>query len=65
MNEIQWKIRIKLNIIAFCLATAATLCFPQILNLKDNGLVFTNSIFSVLVWVLCYYAVNLSLHTID
>ena len=65
MNEIQWKIRIKLNIIAFFLATAATLCFPQILNLKDNGLVFTNSIFSVLVWVLCYYAVNLSLHTID
>lgn len=65
MNEIQWKIRIKLNIIAFCLATAAILCFPQILNLKDNGLVFTNSIFSVLVWVLCYYAVNLSLHTID
>ncbi len=34
-------------------------------NLKGNELVFTNSIFSVFVWLLCLYAVNLSLHTID
>ncbi len=65
MNEIQWKIKIKLNILAFFLATAGTLCFPQILNLKENSLGFTNSIFSVMVWVLCFYAVNLSLNTIE
>ena len=63
MNEIRWKI--KLNTLALVLSTAAALCFPQILNLKDNALGFTNSIFSVMVWLLCYYAVDLSLHTID
>lgn len=63
MNEIRWKI--KINTLALVLSTAAALCFPQILNLKDNALGFTNSIFSVMVWLLCYYAVDLSLHTID
>ncbi|MBQ6806776.1 MAG: hypothetical protein IJO97_05025 [Lachnospiraceae bacterium] len=65
MNENEFRIKIKLNMIAFLIATAGTLCFPQILNLKENTLGFTNSIFSVFVWLLCLYAVNLSLHTID
>lgn len=65
MEEIQWNIKIKLNMIAFLLATAGTLCFPQILNLKENSLGFTNSIFSVFVWILCFYAVKISLETID
>lgn len=65
MNENEFKIRLKLNFIAFFIATAGTLCFPQIINLKGNPLAFTNSIFSVFIWLLCIYAVNLSLHTID
>lgn len=65
MKEIQWKIKIRLNLVAFVLATAGTMCFPQILNLKENTLGFTNSIFSVLLWMLCFYALNLSLDTID
>lgn len=65
MNENEFKIRLKLNFIAFFIATAGTLCFPQIINLKGNPLAFTNSIFSVFIWFLCIYAVNLSLHTID
>lgn len=65
MNENEFRIRLKLNAIAFIIATAGTLCFPQVINLKDNPLAFTNSIFSVFVWLLCIYAVNLSLHTID
>lgn len=64
MEEIQWKIKLKLNMIALVLATAGTLCFPQILNLKENSLGFTNSIFSVFVWILCFYAVKISLETI-
>ena len=64
-NEINIKIKIKLNLIALAIATAGTLCFPQILNLKGNILAFTNSIISVFVWLLCLYAVNLSLRTID
>lgn len=62
-NEIG--IHVKLNFVGFFIATAGTLCFPQILNLKGNELVFTNSIFSVFVWILSLYAVNLSLHTIE
>ncbi|MCM1174283.1 MAG: DUF6020 family protein [Blautia sp.] len=65
MNGNEFGIKLKLNLIAFGIATAGTLCFPQILNLKGNPLVFTNSIFSVFVWLLCIYAMNLSLHTID
>ncbi|MCM1143661.1 MAG: DUF6020 family protein [Blautia sp.] len=65
MDEYGFQFKIKLNVISFLIATAGALCFPQILNLKENALGFTNSIFSVLVWLLCYYAVNLTLHTID
>ncbi len=65
MNENEFRIKLKLNIAAFLIATAGTLCFPQILNLQENTLGFTNSIFSVFVWLLCVYAVNWSLHTID
>lgn len=65
MKENEFRIRITLNFIAFFIAAAGTLCIPQILNLKENALGFTNSIFSVLVWLLSFYAVNLSLRTID
>ncbi len=65
MKENEFRIRLTLNFIAFIIATAGTLCIPQILNLKENTLGFTNSIFSVFVWLLSLYAVNLSLHTID
>lgn len=65
MNENEFKIGLKLNFVAFFIATAGTLCFSQIINLKENTLAYTNSIFSVFIWLLCIYAVNLSLHTID
>ncbi|MCH5261502.1 MAG: hypothetical protein J1F42_01155 [Lachnospiraceae bacterium] len=65
MNDKEFSIKLKLNTVAFLIATAGTLCFPQMLNLKENTLGFTNSIFSVFVWILCLYAVDLSLHTID
>ena len=65
MDERAFKVRLKLNAVAFVIATAGTLCFPQVLNLKENTLGFTNSIFAVFVWVLCIYAVRGSLQTID
>lgn len=65
MNENEFKIKMKLSTAAFLLATAGTLCFPQVLNLKENTIGFTNSIFAVFVWLLCLYAVNRSLQTID
>ena len=65
MNDSEIKIKIKINTIAFLIATAGTLCFSQILNLKENTLGFTNSIFSVFMWLLCLYIVGWSLHTID
>ncbi|MCM1122529.1 MAG: DUF6020 family protein [Eubacterium sp.] len=65
MNDNEFRIKLKLNTTAFVIATAGTLCFPQVLNLKENTLGFTNSIFSIFVWLLCIYAVNWSLHTID
>lgn len=65
MNENEVKTNLKINIFAFLIATAGTLCFPQVLNLKENTLGFTNSIFSVFVWLLCLYAVNWTLHTLD
>lgn len=65
MNENEFKINLKLNTIGFLIATAGTLCFPQMLNLKENTLGFTNSIFSVFVWLLCMYAVDRSLRSID
>lgn len=65
MNENEFKIKLKLSTVAFLLASAGTLCFPQVLNLKENTIGFTNSIFAVFVWLLCLYAVNRSLQTID
>ena len=65
MNENEFGIKMKLSTVAFLLATAGTLCFPQGLNLKENTIGFTNSIFAVFVWLLCLYAVNRSLQTID
>ena len=65
MSGNEFSIKLKLNMAAFFIATAGTLCFPQILNLKENMLGFTNSIFSVFVWLLCLYAVSWSLQTID
>ena len=65
MNENELRTKLKLSTVAFMIATAGTLCLPQVLNLKENSLGFTNSIFSVFVWLLCLYAVNWTLHTID
>ena len=65
MNENEFRIKLKLSTVAFLIATAGTLCFPQVLNLKANTLGFTNSIFAVFVWLLCLYAVNRSLQTIN
>lgn len=65
MNENDFFDRLKLNTAAFVLATAGTLCFPQILNLQQEELAFTNSFFSVFVWLLCLYAVSASLRSID
>ena len=65
MDEKEFEVKLKLNTIAFGIATAGTLCLPQMLNLKENTLGFTNSIFSVFVWLLCIYAVRRSLQTID
>ena len=65
MNENEFKMSVKINTAAFLIATAGTLFLPQMLNLKENTLGFTNSIFAVFVWLLCLYAVNLSLRTID
>ena len=65
MNENEFRIKLKLSTVAFILATAGTLCFPQVLNLKENVIGFTNSIFAAFVWLLCLYAVNRSLQTID
>ena len=65
MSENGWKRKLKWNAAAFLIATAGTLCFPQILNLRENMLGFTNSIFSVFVWLLCLYAVDRSLQAID
>ena len=64
-NDKEFNIKLKLNTVALLIATAGTLCFPQMLNLQENTLGFTNSIFSVFVWLLCLYAVDLSLRTID
>ena len=65
MSENEIRINLKINTVAFLIATAGTLCLPQVLNLKENTLGFTNSIFSVFVWFLCLYAVNWTLHTIN
>lgn len=65
MNEREWKSKIKLDILSVFITTAGIFCFPQILNMKENMLGFTNSIFSIFFWFLCLYTVNLSLHTID
>lgn len=65
MSDNEFETKLKLNTAAFLIATAGTLCFPQVLNLKENMLGFTNSIFSVFVWLLCLYAVSRSLKTID
>ena len=65
MDEKEFRIKLKTNMIAFVIATAGTLCLPQVLNLQENTLGFTNSIFSVFMWLLCIYAVSWSLHTID
>ena len=52
MSDNEFATKLKLNTAAFLIATAGTLCFPQVLNLKENMLGFTNSIFSVLMWLL-------------
>ncbi|MDE5865398.1 MAG: hypothetical protein K2H31_02190, partial [Lachnospiraceae bacterium] len=65
MNGSESKVKINMRFIAVAIATAGVLCFPQILNLKGNELVFTNSIFSVFIWIFCIYVLNQSLNGID
>lgn len=65
MSGNEYRNKLKLSIAAFCIATAGTLCLPQVLNLKQNTLAFTNSIFAVFIWLLCLYAVEWSLRSID
>lgn len=65
MNESAHKGNISEKVIAFIIATAGVLCFPQVMNLKENELGFTNSIFSVLIWILCIYIIYNSLNSID
>ncbi len=65
MNGIRMKVMMnhnkRINAAALILATAATLCLPQILHGEENSLVFTNSIFAVLVWGLAFYTLRQSL----
>lgn len=65
MNGSESKVKINTRIIAVTIATAGVLCFPQIVNLKGNELGFTNSIFSVFIWIFCIYMLNQSLNDID
>ncbi len=65
MSGNEYRKRLKLSIAAFLIATAGTLCLPQALNLKENALGFTNSIFSVFIWLLLLYAVSRTLRSID
>ena len=65
MDERSMNNRKRINAAALILATAAALCFPQILNGKENSLTFTNSIISVLLWGLCIHTLRRSLETID
>lgn len=64
MKEMM-NINKRINAAALILATAAILCFPQILNGEENSLVFTNSIFAVLVWGLGFHTLRRSLGAID
>lgn len=54
MEEKLKKIKSNLNIYALLLSAMTTLVFPQLLNDKGSGLVFSNSVFSVLFVVTCY-----------
>lgn len=65
MNETTKSNRQKTDLAALLLATAAVLCFPQILNAGEDSLIFTNSFFAVLVWGLCFYVLRYILRTID
>lgn len=65
MNESAHKGNIGVNVIAVITATTGVMCFPQIMNLNGNELGFTNSIFSVFIWILCILILNNSLKNID
>lgn len=57
MSGSAHKDKVSVKIIAIVIATAGVLCFPQVMNLKENELGFTNSIFSVLIWILCIHII--------
>lgn len=65
MNGSKSGSKNNIRIIAVIIATSGILCFPQIMNLKGKELGFTNSIFSVFIWIMCIYMIYASLKNID
>lgn len=65
MDGNKYNDKVHLGITAVIVATAGVLCFPQILNLEENSLGFTNSIFAVFIWLICIYMLNYVLNDID
>ncbi|MCM1048750.1 MAG: DUF6020 family protein [Clostridiales bacterium] len=65
MDGNKYNDKVHLGITAVIVATAGVLCFPQILNLEENSLGFTNSIFAVFIWLICIYMLNYALNDID
>lgn len=65
MNGKEHKVKFNIKVMAVIIATAGVLCFPQIMNLRGNDLGFTNSVFSVLIWILCIFMMGISLNNID
>ncbi|MCM1264066.1 MAG: DUF6020 family protein [Butyrivibrio sp.] len=65
MNGNKRKYQINLKFIAVAIATAGVFCFPQMMNIGEDGLGFTNSIFAVFTWIICIYMINYSLNGID
>lgn len=63
MREKLWNH--KLHLSAILLASAAALCFPQLLHQEESMLGYTSSIFSVMVWGVCYCLLRQSLDVLD
>lgn len=57
--------RNQLNIGAALLAFLTVLCFPQMWNLRENMIGYTNSIFSVLLFLFCFFAIRYAMKGLD